>query len=300
MYNLKYAFRFIWASFSLAFKKSQLQEQWVYIAVGNLILLIIWFLPLALTVGLIGLWPIGMVLVGFISILMLYSFYVWGEITREHACQMLANINQLDAESEEGEQQPPNLLGHWPDILIWTMVKPVMRIRSKFSQFFWPDQEEKHPWLESQALMIPLISLEDLSLKEAVSRINEMINAHLLRFKPGFLKINLIVKTILWVVCIIGILTGISVALIVADPLTMNPWQGILALGIGLLIAWVFITLGHLFSTFVRSCYHTSLYQWVMNVKAARELGNPEKAVPPEILRQALGHSEMIKNYKER
>jgi len=44
--NIRYAFRFIKESFSIAFKTIQLQEQWVYIAVGNLILLFFWFLPL--------------------------------------------------------------------------------------------------------------------------------------------------------------------------------------------------------------------------------------------------------------
>lgn len=288
MHSLKYAFRFIWASFLLAFKKVQLQDQWLYIAVGNLILLLVWFLPLGLTVGLIGIRPVGMIFIGLVSIFMLFSFYMWGEITREHASKVMVDLQQEYSISENDEAQKLSIFEHWPEILIWTLVKPVLGIQFYLHQLLWPDREEKYPWFESHVLIVPLISLENLNFKEAVSRIEEIISDHLLRFKPGFVKVDLFARLVRWVMGIIGILTGLSVAVIVADPLSTDPWQRILVLGIGLLIAWFFLTLGHLFSAFVRCCYHTTLYQWVMNVKAARDSGDPSRAVPPEILRQSL------------
>lgn len=300
MHSLKYAFRFIWASFSLAFKKVQLQEQWLYIAIGNLVLLLIWFLPMGLTVGLIGVRPVGLILIGLISIFMLFSFYLWGEITREHASQMMAELFQASAVPEEDKAQNVPLFEHWAEILIWTMVKSVLRIQNNLEQLMWPDREEKYPWLVAHDLIIPLISLENLNLNEAVHRIGDMIRDHLLRFKPGFVKVDPLAKLFQWLMGIIGILTGVSVAVIIADPFSRDIWQRILALGIGLLIAWLFLTIGYLLSAFVRSSYHTALYQWVMNVKAAQGSGDPARAVPPEILRQSLGHSEITKNKKER
>ncbi len=312
MVSLKYAFRFIRACFTVALTEVRLQEQWVYIAVGNLILLLVWFLPLGLVVSLIGFRPIGTVLIGLISIFMLYSFYLWGEITREYASQVMVSLfkdnktqeengtqedngNQGDNETQEdNETQGTVKFKHWTDILVWTLVMPVIHLEHFGKQFFWPGKEEKYPWFESHALVIPLISLESLSFKEAVPRVDEMISEHLLRFKPGFIKVDYIAKLVQWAMSILGILIGFSIAVIVADPFGPDPWQRILGLGIWLLIGWFFITLGHLFSAFVRSYYHTALYQWAVNVQVARQSDDPTKANPPEILRFALGQSERM------
>jgi hypothetical protein len=288
VHSLKYAFRFIWASFSLAFEKVQLQEQWLHIAIGNLALLLIWFLPLGLTVGLIGIRPVGMIFIGLVSIFMLFSFYLWGEITIEYASKMLADFSREKPVSESEETPKQSLFEHWNNILIWSLIKPVLGLQFNSGRLFWPERAEKYPWFESHALVIPIISLENLNLKETVSRIEEMIAGHLLRFKPGFVKVDLVARVVCWVMGFIGIMIGLSVAIFVADPLSADPWQRILVLGIGLLIAWFFLTLGHIFSAFTRSCFHTALYQWVMNVKAARESGDPAKAVPPDILRQSM------------
>ena len=299
MHSLKYAFRFIWASFSLAFKKVQLQEQWLYLAIGNFVLLLIWFLPFGLTVGLIGFRPVGFIFIGLISIFMLFSFYVWGEITREEISKALANIFQENTTPEEKEQERSTLFDHWPEILLWTMLRPVNRVRSTLRQGLKPNQEEKHPWIDSDALMIPLISQESLGIKEAASRIQEILDGHLLRFKPGFIKVDLLAKLFHWILGMIGILAGLSLMIILTDSFSTNPWQRVLAVGIGLMVGWVFLTMGYLFSAYVRTCYHTALYQWVMNVKAARESADPTKAKPPGILLKALGQSEIILNKKE-
>lgn len=296
MASLKSAFRFIQASFTLAFKKAQLQEQWVYIAVGNLIIFLIWYLPLALTVGLIGFRPIGLALIGLIIVFMFFCYYLWGEITSEHASLMMANLFEESAlEGDELKQKPP-LFERWPDILISSLVIPLLRFENSGTRLFLEEKGVEYPWVDFHVLLIPIISLENLGFKEAASRIKEIMSDHLLRFKPGFVKVDLLAKLVHWMMSIIGILTGISVGAAIADPFTTNPWQRVIALGIGLIISWLFSTLGHLFSAFVRSFYHTALYQWAMNVAAAREAGDPAKAVAPEILQLALGQS--VKNKK--
>lgn len=299
MHSLRYAFRFIWACFSLALKKAQLQKQWLYIAIGNFTLLLLWFLPLGLTLGLIGIRPVGMIFIGLVSIFMLFSFSLWAEITREYASKTLADLFREKPVSENVETPKQSLFEHWDDIFLWSLIKPVLGVKYRLGRLFWPEREEKYPWFESHALVIPIISLENHNLKDTVSRIEEMIANHLLRFKSGFVKVDFVARAIHWVVGIIGIMTGLSAAIIVADPLSADPWQRILALGIGLLTAWFFLTLGHIFSAFTRSCYHTGLYQWIVNVKTARESGDPAKAVPPDILRQSLENVEIIRNKKE-
>jgi hypothetical protein len=311
---LKYAYHFIIASFSTAFKKIQLQEQWVQFAVGNLVLLLVWFLPLALVVGLIGFSPLGFVFMGLIGVLMLFSFYAWGEITRLPASRVIANMfyqemhpgeaalkveEELGVEEEKIEEDiktaeelhETSMFDAWLDILVLILILPWLRLTNTLQQNFGSKKENQDDWLDSYVLMVPLIAVEGLSLNQAVTRINEITDEHLRRFQPGLIKVDLIARLGHWVFCLLGILVGFSAAVIIINPLTTNAWQRIIGLGIGLLIAWVFITLGGLFSAFTRSFYHTALYQWVRNVSEARQSGDPQKAVPPAILQGVLGKS---------
>ncbi|HAF49099.1 MAG TPA: hypothetical protein DCL08_07670 [Anaerolineaceae bacterium] len=320
MQNIRYAFRFIKESFSIAFKTIQLQEQWVYIAVGNLILLFFWFLPLGLVLGLIGLKPVGMLLIGLIGVFMLFSFYAWSEITREPASRRIAallqagkslvvegtsqNAERLQAAQEiEGDGKPllaeisqveevpqeKSLFKHWSDILILTLGLPWKRLIYHFQKLLKPEIEVKPAWIPSYTLLIPVISIENRDLKDAVQRIDQMIDDHLLRFQPGLVKVDLVGSLVQWILCFIGIFIGLTVAILITDPIAPDPWLLILGLGVGMLIVWLFITSGNLFSAYSRSFYHTALYQWARNVEAARETGEPERAVPPDILRQAIG-----------
>lgn len=320
MQNIRYAFRFIKESFSIAFKTIQLQEQWVYIAVGNLILLFFWFLPLGLVLGLIGLKPVGMLLIGLIGVFMLFSFYAWSEITREPASRRIAalfqeeksrvvrgtsqNEERLQAAQEiEGDEKPllaenaqveevpqeKSLFKHWSDILILTLGLPGKRLIYDFQKLLKPEIEVKPAWIPSYTLLIPVISIENRDLKDAVQRIDQIIDDHLLRFQPGLVKVDLVGSLVQWILCFIGILIGLTVAILITDPIAPDPWLLILGLGVGMLIVWLFITSGNLFSAYSRSFYHTALYKWVRNVEEARKTGEPERAVPPDILRKAMG-----------
>jgi len=129
----------------------------------------------------------------------------------------------------------------------------------------------------------------DYLIMDAVRRIDQMVDDHLLRFQPGLVKVDLVGSLVQWGLSFIGILIGLTVAILITDPIAPDPWLLILGLGVGLLIVWLFITSGNLFSAYSRSFYHAALYQWVRNVEKARETGKPERAVPPDILRKAMG-----------
>jgi hypothetical protein len=251
---------------------------------------------------------------------MLFSFYAWSEITREPASRRIAallqagkspvvegtsqNAERLQAGQEiEGDGKPllaeisqveevpqeKSLFKHWSDILILTLGLPGKRLIYDFQKLLKLEIEPKPAWIPSYTLLIPVISIENRDLKDAVQRIDQMIDDHLLRFQPGLVKVDLVGSLVQWILCFIGIFIGLTVAILITDPIAPAPWLLILGLGVGMLIVWLFITSGNLFSAYSRSFYHTALYQWARNVEAARETGEPERAVPPDILRQAIG-----------
>ena len=289
MQSLKYAFRFIRVSFSTALKKAPLQKQWVYLVIGSLILLLLWFLPLALVVGLIGLRPIGMLLIGLSGILCLFSLYAWGNITRLPASQETAALFNTQGDSDVEEPQRKTPFEKWADIFLLTLVLSWLRLINLLRKPLKPEEEDPRLWMAAQPLLIPVMGVENRNIKQAMDRLSQMIKGNLLRFRPGLLKVDLVADLVKWLLSVIGILAGFTVAVMLTDPLTTDPWQRVLGLAAGVLIAWFLITPGILFSTFTKSMYHTALYQWVRNVETARETGDPSKAIPPVILRDVLG-----------
>jgi len=285
--SLKYAFRFIGRSFQLAKENEALQKPWMVQSLGHFILLILWFLPLALVIGLIGFKPVGLILIGVIVVLLVISWWVWGEITASGFCQL------FDALIVDGNLTPENsnqklFQDDWVDIFLFTLLLPGALLLVTIKRWFSKKISKQPGWIEQHPLIQPVIVLEDLDLKGAATRVEEMVEGHLLRFQVGLMRVNLVARIVEWLMLVLGFVGGIWVSTLIADPMTAGPWELLLGVGSGLLVAGVFGLFGFGFSAFTRACYHTTLYRWVRNVEAAKRSGDSHKARPPAILAQVL------------
>ena len=295
MQSLKYAFRFNGRSFQLAIENELLQKPWMYQTLGNFAFLVLWFIPLALVIGLIGLRPIGLILVGLIVILLVLSWVVWGEITASRTCQVLDTLilkGDLPSESQSDWQV---FKEYWADIFLFTLMLPGAHLLHTLRQSFSKTACKQPDWIEEFQLIQPVIILEDLDLAGAVARVEQMGEQHLLRVRAGFMKVDLIARFVEGLMLAAGIAAGLWISTKISDPIAASLGQRILSLGIGLLITWVITLFGFSFSTFSRTCYHTALYFWVRNVESARKSGDRSEAQPPEILAQVLGSAVVSK-----
>ncbi len=286
MQSLKHAFRFIGASLRLAFKHSQLRKSWYYLGIGSLLLIILWFIPLALVVLLIGLTPLGLALIGALSVFLIFSLLIWGEITTLQLSPPAAIL--LQESSLELSLPLKPIQTHWGDIALWMLSKPGFILLTAFRRLLRHEAQTTSLY-ETRGLVPPVISLEDRKLAGAVERIEQILNDNLLRFRPALVQVHLIARIVQWMMLGGGMALGTFVAVSLANPTSTSPWQQILGMGVGLLPAWLLTLIGVLFSTFTRTCYQTSLYIWVRNVELARKKNDPDKAAPPEILRNVLG-----------
>jgi len=284
--SLKHGFRFIGASLRLAFKHSQLRKSWLYLGIGSLLLIILWFIPLALVVLLIGLTPLGLVLISALSIFLVFSLLIWGEITTLQLSPVAAILLQESSLERSLPLKPIQM--HWGDIALWMLTKPGFILLTAFRRLLRHEAQTTR-WYETRGLVTSVICLEDRKLVGAVERVEQILNDNLLRFRPALVRVHLIARIVQWMMLGGGIALGTFVAVSLADPTSASPWQQALGMGVGLLPAWLLTMIGGLFSTFTRTCYQTSLYIWVRNVELARKKNDPDKAAPPEILRNVLG-----------
>lgn len=296
MQSLTYAFQFISASFSLMLKHSRLQKTWLYFGVGSLVVLILWFLPLSIVLALIGLKPVGMILVGLISIFALVSVLVFARVFALIICRVYGTID-----SDEGGQPSkwPLLPEHWMDVTLFAISLPGKHLLQTTQQIFSGGKSDSTHWPDPSYLILPVICLEDLSLSQAVQRVKEIVEEHLIRFRAELIQIGLVGGVVQWILLVGGIALGFIDGINLADPNTAGRWQRVLGAGIGMLAAWLPAMIGLVVSTFPRTIYHTALYQWVKNVEAARQTQARDKASPPEILRRVLGKYSSS-NHKER
>lgn len=297
MRSIKQAFRFIQASFSLALQHAQLQEPWFILGLGSLIVLLIGFIPIAVVVGWIGLKPIGMILIGLLTAMTLVDLLIWGEITSLRTAQAFSAIEEHS--SEEPTSHLNNLSRHGFDILTLELIVPMLRFFKWLRSLFRPNIsriDENRQWLEAYPLALPIIALEDLPLRYALARLQQIVKDNLLRFQVRLIPVRLVAILTQITLIAVGILLAFIVGINIAAPMTATPWQRVLAAGISALIAWFPTLIGIIFSSFTRTSYATSLYLWARNVESARQTGNLESAQPPALLRQILGSAAATKD----
>ena len=294
MQRLNYAFRFIKACFSLAVKHPRLLKPWLNLWMGGISLLILWLIPLGAVITLLGLTPLGMVLIGLISILLLYSLLMWGEVTALETSRAFDAITRVDFIQPELMGQTPEF-AHWKDISLWVLMLPGMELIRFFNQVFRPGETQKYDWLGGSYVMLPVIALEDLSLAEAEARIKQLDKDHLLGFHPELVGISPVVGVLQWLLIMAGGIVGFWIGLIMADPMTAGVLSRLLAIAIGILLAGSLAMIGISFSSFNRACYYTTLYQWALNVEVARSSGDTSRGLAPALLSQVMRKTKLSK-----
>jgi hypothetical protein len=294
---LRHAFRFIGASFSLALKHIKLQEPWFTLGLGTLVLLFLWFLPIAAVTAWVGLTPWGLALIGMLSIFALSDLICWGEITALQTARVFVAVNNAEASPDSGPSLK-FLFAHTFDIITLVLTFPLILLVQGVKSLVTPDKisaDEKTLWLPARTLIIPVIAIEDLSLKAALDRLRQIVKDNLLRFRVDLIRVRLVAAVVEIMLIALGVTLAFVVGLRIADPQTAGPWQRVLAAGIGMLIAWLPTLIGLIFSTYTRTSYATALYEWVQDVATAMKGGKTAKAQPPEILGQVLGTSSRKK-----
>ncbi len=299
MQPLRHAFRFIGASFSLALKHIKLQEPWFTLGLGTLVLLFLWFLPIAAVSVWVGLTPWGLALIGMLSIFALSDLLCWGEITSLQTARIFAAVN-TDASPDSGLSLK-FLFAHTFDIITVVLVFPLILLSQGIKSLVTPDKvnaDGEKSWLPALTLIIPVIAIEDLSLKAALDRLRQIVKDNLMRFRVNLIRVRLVAAVVEILLIAVGVALGFIIGLRIADPQTAGPWRRVLAAGIGMLVAWLPTLIGMIFSTYTRTTYATALYEWVQNMAAAMQSNDAAKAQPPAILTQVLGTIRASKKEK--
>lgn len=294
MQPLRYAFRFIEASFVKLFSDSRQQKNWLSFFVGGLILCALFLLPLALIIRYIGLSPLGLVLIGLIAGCIFLGLALWGKVQALITCQIFYQAIQ-DGDDQTGLELPDRVRQrHWKDVLWWFFSKPWLQMAFWRERFFQGQVKAQALWLDAYHLITPIIALEDLNFSQAVQRAKEIQEERLLRFRSDLMAVRLVGALVQWVLIISGAVVGLLVAFNIAYATTTGFRRRLLGMGVGMVIVGAATLIGMAFKNFAEACYHTALYQWACNVASARQAGERGLALAPEILRRVFGRQDLL------
>lgn len=287
MQRLNGAFRFIDLSFQMAQNHEAIQKPWMFLSLGFVILTIICLGPIGALLLLAGSRPLVWVLIGGFFLLYLLSLLIVGEVTALRTAQIFASLIRDDG--DQGFESPRAIYRtSWLDILLYLLSLPGLTLMLGFQALTSGSSRPNQGWRKAHPLIPPMIALDGFELRESIARLKEFIAKNYLKFQPGYLPVRRIARGVQWLLIVLGVVAGVFSATLIADPLTAGNWRAFFASGVGLVVAGVFSTAGIAFSTYFRTCYHTALYVWALDVQHAQAGSGGRSASPPEILSQAL------------
>jgi len=233
--SLRNAFRFIKASFKLTFSHPQLRKPWLIFAAGGSALLMLWLLPMGALAGLLSFNPIGLVLIGSVGIFFIASLCLWGEIVALKICQSTAEV--ISEDPDELSTASKVIPSHWLDIFLYILILPGIFVTQVFNK---TSNQTQRPWMTGRFLTIPIISLENLSLREALGRVEQITRDNLLRFQPSLVPVALVAAVVQGIFIICGIVLGAFLTQsITAMSTVASLWQRLLGISVGMAIAWL-------------------------------------------------------------
>jgi membrane-anchored glycerophosphoryl diester phosphodiesterase (GDPDase) len=144
-------------------------------------------------------------------------------------------------------------------------------------------------WTEAAFLILPAMVIEDINLKEALKRAGSIIKNNLLLVgisTVGVKAVNGLIGFLLGGLGI-GLGFGIGYGLItVTDASTFGLVSGI---GLGVIVAGVFIMIAAVITSYTATAYHTCLYLWARDVEKAQGAGGSVPVRAPAPLAAVLG-----------
>lgn len=144
-------------------------------------------------------------------------------------------------------------------------------------------------WTEAAYLILPAMVIDDLNLKDGVTRVWEIT-------KNNFLLIGISTVGVRAVTGLIGFLLGLTGAVIgfgIGYGVIAAFGSGALGLGIGIglgvMIFFVFVLVASVISSYTGIAYHTCLYIWARDAERSQVLGQPVQVSAPAPLAAVLG-----------
>jgi hypothetical protein len=128
-------------------------------------------------------------------------------------------------------------------------------------------------WTEATYLVLPVMVIEDVNLKEGLRRVTHIVKNNLLLIGVSTVGVGAVTGLIGFLLGAtgIGLGLGIGFGLVSLSQGALFGW--IAGVGLGVLVAGIFIVVATIISSYTATAYHTCLYLWARDVEKASAQG---------------------------
>lgn len=145
-------------------------------------------------------------------------------------------------------------------------------------------------WTEAAFLILPVMVIEDVNLKDGLKRAGSIIKNNLLLVGISTVGVKAVNALIGFLLGATGIGLGLGVGLGIVSLTGPEQVIGLVGgIGLGVIIASVFIMAATVVTSYTATAYHTCLYLWARDVEKAQALGQQAQVAAPEPLAAVLG-----------
>jgi membrane-anchored glycerophosphoryl diester phosphodiesterase (GDPDase) len=145
-------------------------------------------------------------------------------------------------------------------------------------------------WTEAAFLILPAMVIEDINLKNGLKRASQIIKSNLLLVGISTVGVKAVNGLIGFLLGATGIALGLGVGLGIVSLTGPEQIIGLVGgIGLGVLIAGVFIMVATVVTSYTATAYHTCLYLWARDVEKAQQSGQSAQVAAPAPLAAVLG-----------
>jgi len=144
-------------------------------------------------------------------------------------------------------------------------------------------------WTEAAFLILPVMVIEDVNLKDALKRAGSIIKNNLLLVGISAVGVKAVNGLIGFLLGAGGIALGFGAGLGIISLTGVNSIFGMVTgIGLGVIIAGIFIMVATVVTSYTSTAYHTCLYLWARDVEKAQASGSQSQIPAPAPLAAVL------------
>ncbi|MCE9646106.1 MAG: hypothetical protein K8S20_08920 [Chloroflexi bacterium] len=143
-------------------------------------------------------------------------------------------------------------------------------------------------WTEAAYLILPAMVIDDLNLKDGVTRVGKIVKENLLLIGISTVGVRWVTGLIGFIFGMIGFVIAFAIGGGAAYVSGGNTAISIVGIAVGALIFFAFVMVASIFSSYTSTAYHTCLYIWARDVETAKAQGSSLQVMAPAPLAAAL------------
>jgi hypothetical protein len=128
-------------------------------------------------------------------------------------------------------------------------------------------------WTEATYLVLPAMVIEDISLKDGLKRATHIVRDNLLLIGVSTVGVRAITGIIGFLLGATGIGLGLGVSLGIISLSNGAPLATFTGIGLGVLLAAMFILVAVIIGSYTTTAYHACLYIWARDVEKSQQSG---------------------------